>query len=129
MCVKIIPVYQSFKLLKSNCFAVEILFNEDKMASFFSIAKSGFKPGRMSNEDYAEYERILYTWQIENGFWNEITLLTAEQGQITFFRNSFISSEPIDDSTCEISIREDLNTISKFVVKENSDAFKKRLYI
>ena len=42
MCVKIIPVYQSFKLLKSNCFAVEILFNEDKMASFFSIAKSGF---------------------------------------------------------------------------------------
>lgn len=43
MCVKIIPVYQSFKLLKSNCFAVEILFNEDKMASFFSIAKSGFK--------------------------------------------------------------------------------------
>lgn len=57
--LKIKLVYQSLKFQKANCFAVEILFKEDKMALFFSIAKSGLNFDKANN---ADVRRILINY-------------------------------------------------------------------
>lgn len=103
--------------------------NQLSNRALISGAIASFQPAKMSNEDYAEYQKILYTWQIDNGFWDEIMLITADQKQILFLRDSLKSVNPIDNFSCEIEIKEDIDTISKFVINENSEALKKRLYI
>ena len=88
-----------------------------------------FKPARMSDEEYAEYERIMYGWQIDNGFWEEITLTTSEQKKITFQRNSLHILRPSGDSATIISVDNNMCGMAEFLIPENMEVLKNRLYI
>jgi hypothetical protein len=88
-----------------------------------------FKPARMSDEDYAEYERIMYTWQIQNGFWSEITIITSDNKELTILRDSIHSVQPSGDLCTLITVDDNMGGMTQLLVSENFITFKNRFYI
>ena len=97
--------------------------------SLMNGAIVSFQPARMSNDDYIEYQRILYSWQIDNGFWEEITLITTEQKKVTFLRNSLIGLAPVNESTTLITVQNVIGGDTELLIPENITTLKNRLYI
>ncbi len=92
-------------------------------------AIASFKPAKMSDEDYAEYERILYTWQIDNGFWEEITLTTSDGKELTILRSSIHTVQPSGDSSTLIAVDDNMGGMTQLLVPEDFITFKNRFYI
>ncbi len=105
------------------------IFNQLSNFALINGAIVSFKPARMSDEDFEEYERLLYRWQIDNGFWEEITLMKSDQTSVTFPRNAIIDFVMVNEFTTRIVLHGATGGICEILVPENMKALEKRLYV
>jgi hypothetical protein len=100
-----------------------------KSKSFINGSIVSHQPAKMKDEDYIAYNRIMYAWQIENGFWDELAITTSNNEKITFLRTDMMALEPIDHNSISVTIKQESKGLETYTVLESIEAFKNRLYL